>query len=104
MTVTESPPVAPGPVCVDVTAPVVVLLTPGAVPATLTENVHEPLAAAVPPVSEIVEPSGAAVTVPPQAFVAPFGFATASPAGSVSVIPTPVSPVDAFGLWIVNVA
>src|SRR5437763_16228084 len=46
---------------------------------------------------------GVAVTVrPPHVCVTPFGFATAKPAGSVSVKPTPVSDVVVFGFPIEN--
>src|SRR5271165_4309496 len=38
-----------------------------------------------------------AITVPPQVFVNPFGFATRSPDGNVSVNATPVKPAG-FGL------
>ena len=45
-----------------------------------------------------------AVTVPPHVSARPFGVATTRPAGSVSVKPTPVSAVAAFGLVSVNVS
>ena len=45
-----------------------------------------------------------AVTVPPHVPASPFGVATTRPAGSVSVKPTPVSAVPAFGLVSVNVS
>ena len=45
-----------------------------------------------------------AVTVPPHVLASPFGVATTRPAGSVSVKPTPVSAVPAFGLVSVNVS
>jgi len=45
--------VVPGPPFADVTAPVVLFLTPAVVPVTVTENMHVPLAAIVAPVSVI---------------------------------------------------
>ena len=45
-----------------------------------------------------------AVTVPPQEFVNPFGVATTSPAGKLSVTPTPESEVPVFGLFMVKVS
>ena len=48
-------------------------------------------AATVPPVSEMLPEPAVAVAVPPQVLVKPFGVATTSPAGNVSVKATPVS-------------
>ena len=46
----------------------------------------------VPPLNVIVESPGVAATVPPQSLVAPFGVATTSPAGRLSVNAMPVAP------------
>lgn len=73
---------------------------PGLVPVTLAETVHWP-GGRVAPVREMELP--AATGVPWQVVVSPLGEETASPAGKVSVKPTPVS-VPAFGLLIVNVS
>src|SRR6516162_2235034 len=64
-----------------------------------TVNIHVAPAASVAPVKLIDPDPGAAVIVPPpQDPLTPFGVATTSPAGSVSVNPTPVSEVPPLGL------
>jgi hypothetical protein len=89
----------PVPPLVEETGPVVLLLTPEVVPVTLTAIVQEPLAAIEPPAREIEPEPAVAVTVPPHAPVKPFGVATTSPAGKVSVKATPVNvTVFAAGL------
>jgi hypothetical protein len=78
--------------------------TPAVVPWTLSETVHEALAASVPAV-RLTEPDPAvAVVVPPQVLVRPLGVATTRPAGRVSVNATPVRPVPAFGFVMVKVS
>ncbi len=72
--------------------------TPTLMPVTFTAMVQESVAAIEPPTKLIVADPAVAVGVPPQVLERPFGVATASPAGSVSVKPTPVSPAVAFGL------
>jgi hypothetical protein len=94
--------VAPVPPSVEVIAPVVLLCTPAVAPVTVTLNTQvPPPAATVAPLSVIV-PGAVVVSVPPQVTVGP-EVATVNPAGSVSVNPTPVSTVAAFGFVIVNV-
>jgi len=57
----------------------------------------------VPPVRLMLLPPAVADGVPLQLFVSPFGVATSTPAGSVSVNATPVNATPLFGFWIVNV-
>src|SRR5215468_5718030 len=58
----------------------------------------------LPPVKLMLVPAGAAAAVPPQLLVKPFGVATTSPVGSVSLNATPVSAtVFAAGFVIVKV-
>ena len=95
--------VPPGPVSVELIAPVVLFLTPVVVPVTLTVMVQLPLAARVPPLSEILPEPATAVTVPPHVLVSPFGVATTNPAGRLSLNERPVSPRPLFGLLILNV-
>ena len=71
--------------------------TPAVVPCTFTVTVHDAWAASVTPERlTCVEPVAAAA-VPPQVLVNPFGVATTSPAGKLSVNPTPVKSLKAFG-------
>src|SRR5438552_2094489 len=94
--------VAPGPLSAEVIAPVVLFFEPVVVPVTLSEIVHEPLAASV-PADKLIEPDPAvAVVVPLHVLLRLLGFATTSPAGKLSVNTTPFRPV-VFGLLIVNV-
>src|SRR5215472_5073632 len=67
--------------------------TPGVVPTTFTEIVQVvPLGAFTVPPAKLIEPELAvAVTVPPQVLVTPFGVATTTPAGNVSVNASPVT-------------
>ena len=61
---------------------------PGKVPITSTLNWH---AAKYAPLAKVIEfDPGTAVTVPPHEAFNPFGVATTSPAGNVSVKLTPV--------------
>ena len=77
--------VLPVPPLVEVTLPVVLTKFPEAVPVTFTVSVQEPLAAIVPPVSEMLPEPATAVAVPPHVFVKPLGVATTIPAGKLSV-------------------
>jgi hypothetical protein len=86
----------------EVRVEVVLFWVPAAMPRTLTEIVQLLLAETVPPDRAIEEPPAVAVVVPPQVLVSPFGLATASPEGSVSVNAALVSPL-AFGFVMVNV-
>src|SRR5438552_273467 len=96
--------VAPGPLSAEVIAPVVLFFGPEVVAFTLTEIVHELLIATVPPLRLTLPLPAVAVVVPPQVLLRPFGVATTSPAGNVSVNATPVSAtVFAAGLVIVKV-
>src|SRR5262249_51552290 len=91
--------VAPVPPLADVTAPVVLFLTPAVVPVTFTVNVQLPANAIVAPLSVIVLPP-VIVSVPPHCELVP--LTAVRPAGSVSVNPTPVNATVAFGFVIVN--
>jgi hypothetical protein len=79
--------------------------TPPVVPVTFTEKVQELFAASVAADSEIeLEPDVAVIDPPPHVPVTPFGVATTSPAGIVSMNATPVSDtVFAAGFVIVKV-
>lgn len=95
--------VPPVPPFADVTALVMLLSTPAAIPVTSTLTVPDPPAGTVPPEKVIVELPAPAVIVPPIVVFA-FGVAaTFNPAGSVSLKPTPVRATVPFGLLIVNV-
>ena len=96
--------VPPVPPSVEVTALVVLFLAPAVVPVTLTVSVHEPPAGRPPLASPTLPAPATAVTVPPHVLANPFGVATTSPAGSVSVKPTPPSVIPGFGLVSVNVS
>lgn len=93
--------VLPVPPFVEVTLPVVFVYWPEATPVTVTLNWHWLLAAIVAPLSAI--PVGVVVVrVPPQTVAE--AFATASPAGKLSVKATPVSATAlAAGLAMVKV-
>ncbi len=82
----------PAPLSVELTGPVLFSWLPAATPTTLTWKLHDSCASSVPPERLIVLPPAVAVIVPPQFPPArPFGVATASPAGRVSVKAIPVS-------------
>jgi len=84
-------PVLPVPPSFDVTADVVLLTVPAAVPVTLTENVQEAVAANVAPERLIAFVFCVAVIVPPpHEPVKPFGVEMISPVGNVSLKPTAV--------------
>jgi len=95
--------VAPAPVSVELTAPVVLDLVPAIVPVTFTVMEHEPLYASVPPDRLTVPEPAVADNVPLHVLLAPFGVATAKPEGRVSVKLTPVSTRPALGLLMLNV-
>src|ERR1700746_3807510 len=102
-TVTLAEAVFPFPPSVELTAVGVLFCPPAATPTTLTEKVHDPFAAIVPPVRVIEVALGFAVMVPdPQEPVAPPGGTTWSPAGRLSVNATPLRLCAAFGLVIVK--
>jgi len=86
----------------EVRVEVVLFWVPAVMPRTFTLMVQLLLAETVPPDRDIEEPPAVAVVVPPQVLVSPFGVATASPDGSVSVNAALVSPL-AFGFVMVNV-
>jgi hypothetical protein len=95
--------VAPGPLSVDETGPVVLFCTPAAMPFTFKLMVQEAFAASVAPVRLIEPDPAAAVTVPVQVVTSPFGVATCRPAGKVSLNAMPVSARLELGLLSVNV-
>jgi hypothetical protein len=96
--------VAPGPLSVDETGPVVLFCTPAAMPFTFKLMVQEAFAASVALVRLIEPDAAAAVTVPLQVVANPLGVAIWSPAGNVSLKATPVSPIVVFGLFSVKVS
>ncbi len=93
-----APAVPPVPPSVDVTVPVMLFFAPAVVPVTFTLNVHEPFAASAAP-ANVTDPDAAVAVIvpPPQVPVSPFGVETSSPAGKVSVNPTVLRPLPAFG-------
>ena len=93
----------PAPLSLDVTALVVLFLTPAVVPVTLIVKVQVAFAANVAP-ARLADPDPAVAVIvpPPQEPVSPFAVATVRPAGIVSVNPTPVNGV-LLGLVMVNV-
>jgi hypothetical protein len=79
-------------------------LTPAVVPVTFTKKVQELLIPSVAPERLTLEEAAVAVIVPPpHAPVSPFGVATTTPAGRLSVKATPVSAMLALGLLTVKV-
>jgi hypothetical protein len=100
--VTDAEAVLPGPLWIEVTAPVVSFV-PAVVASTFTVKVHEPLAGSVAPVKLTLDEPATAVIVPPHEPVRPFGVATTRPAGSVSLKPTPVNAAPLLGFEMVNV-
>src|SRR5438309_1463832 len=96
--------VLPVPPFVEVTAPVLMLFGPVAVPTTFTLNVPVPLGARVPPLKVIVLDPAMAVIVPePILPLRPLGAATTNPTGKGTLNAIPLSPVLEFGLVIVKV-
>jgi hypothetical protein len=91
-TLIDAEAVPPVPPSVDVTLPVVLFCVPATAPVTFTEKVHEVLAAIAAPAKLITLVPAVAVIVPaPHVPVCPFGVAITSPAGKVSLNPTPES-------------
>src|SRR5215510_5082287 len=88
--------VLPVPPSVEVTC-TLLFFTPAVVPRTLTETVHDALAARVPAdrLTELEPPT--AVAVPPHVFVRLGVDATTKPAGNLSVNAIPVSATFVFG-------
>src|SRR5579864_5189753 len=81
----------PVPPLVEVTGLVVFVYEPSVVPTTLTEKTHHEYGAMVAPLSLIVEVPAVATMVPPSHEpIMLLGVAISSPAGSVSLKPTPV--------------
>src|SRR5438876_764971 len=99
-TVNVSVPVLPVPPFAEVTLPVVLTFEPLVVAVTATETVQVPLVAMVPPekLNEVLPAAGVKVGEPQPLVLALGVAATCKPAGNVSVNPTPVSAVPAFGL------
>jgi hypothetical protein len=101
--------VAPVPPSVEVIAPVVLLLLPALVPVTSTEKVHVDPAAgdavSVPPDRLMVLLPAVAVIVPLPQEPVTFGVAaTTTPAGKLSVKPTPLRALAVFGLVMVKLS
>ena len=91
--------VVPVPPSVETTALVVLIFVPAEVPVTFTENVHDELAANVPPERlTLPEPAIAVIVPAPQEPESPFGVATTRPAGSTSLNATPVREATALEL------
>jgi len=80
------------------------LLEPALVPVTLTASVQLPLAASVTELRLTVPVPCVAVTEPPQVLLKPFGVATTTPEGSVSMKFKLVWATLAEGLVMVNVS
>jgi len=93
--------VPPVPPSVELTVPVVLFLTPVLVAVTLTEMVHEALAASVPP-DQLIELEPAVAVIVPVLQVPPC-VATTNPEGKLSVKATPLRLVPVFGLVRVKV-
>ena len=90
------------PVCVEATPPLVLLYGPARLLVTSTLNVHDVLAATVPPVKLILTSPGAGANVPPQELTILGVDATTKLTGKASVNAKPLK-ATAFGLAIVNV-
>src|SRR5271156_3244068 len=91
--------VFPFPPSVEVTAVVTLFCSPALIPVTLEAKLHVTLAASAAPESTtLVEPAAAVIVPPPQLPEIPFGVETTRPAGSISVNPTPLRELLAFGL------
>jgi hypothetical protein len=95
--------VAPGPLSFELIGPVVLFCVPGAMPVTFTDNVHDPLAASVPPERLMMLVPAVAVIDPAQVPLKPLGVDTISPAGRVSLNEIPVNGVP-FGFVMVKLA
>jgi hypothetical protein len=106
LTLTLAEAVLPVPPLVELTAPVVLVKLPEAIPVTFTEKVQEELIGRDAPTSDALpEPALAVIVPPPQVPINPFGVEITSPAGRLSVKATPVcGAVFATGLVTVNVS
>src|SRR5512143_1210787 len=83
---------------------VVLFLVPAEVAVTLTLHVHEAPGASVTPLIPTIVFPGAALMLPPQVLVSPFGVATINPPGRPSAKLMLVSVVNVgFGLAMLNV-
>ena len=101
-TVSVADAVPPVPSFVELTAPVVLTLEPVLVAVTFAVRVQLLLAEIEPPLRLTLPEPAVAVNVPPHVLLAPFGVATTTPEGSVSLTATP-DIVAAFELVIVMV-
>lgn len=95
--------VKPVPPLSEVMCDVVLFFVPADVPVTSTTKVHELRTAMVPPVKLMVLEPAAAVMTPVQEPPKPFGVATISPGGKLSVNATPVRATVVLGFPMVNV-
>src|SRR5207302_1131196 len=97
--------VLPIPPLVELTAPVVLAMTPALVPCTVMVTVQVLFGVRLAPVSATELPPAVAATTPPvQVVVVLSGIATIRPVGNTSLNWTPVSVVVLFGLPIMNVS
>lgn len=95
--------VAPAPVSVELTAPVVFDLIPAEIPVTLKLTLHEPLARIPPLRLKLPLPAVTPTTLPLQVLLRPGVAATTNPDGRLSDTATPVRPKLELGLVIVSV-
>lgn len=95
--------VLPVPPSVEVTAPVVFVSRPAALPVTLSEIVQKVFAATVPPVRLMFVPPPVAVTDPPHPLFTFGGVATMRPAGNESMNARPFKAIE-LELVILNVS
>jgi hypothetical protein len=94
----------PSPASLEVTAVVVLVLSPvEPVARTLMRTVHEPLAGTVTPDTLNAVDPATACTIPPQVLANPLGESIFNPNGNGSVNTIPDNGVPAFGLLSVNV-
>jgi hypothetical protein len=93
------PPVPP---LVELTPLVTMFFAPSQVGVTLNWTVHALLAATLPPESVTEPEPAAAVTVPPQVLLSPFGVAITRPAGKAAVNARPLSAVPALAFVMVK--
>src|SRR5271157_5631146 len=98
LTVTAAVAVPAAPVWAEIRLPVVLVWSPAATPVTFKWKLQEAFVARLAPDKLITPVTGVAViTPPPQLPARPLGAAITRPAGSVSLNPTPVSPMFGFG-------
>jgi hypothetical protein len=95
----------PVPPSVDMMLPVVLFLAPAVVPVTFTTRLHElgEFASTLPDKVTVPVPAVAVIGPPHVLDTTGMGDST-KPAGKLSVKPTPVSPVAAFGFVMLNVS